>query len=404
MTIEAWKQAKKILCIRLDYLGDVLMCTPAIRAIRHAAPNRTITLLTSGSGAAVAPFVADIDAVIEYAAPWMKSSNPHDASDDFDLVQRLKSHQFDAAIIFTTYSQSALPAAMLCYLAGIPLRLAHCRENPYQMLTDWIPDPEPQHELRHEVRRQLDLAAAIGCITVDERLSFKAPPADVAWAGGKLSELGIDPLRPWVLMHPGATAASRRYPVRHWIRVTRELTQKFGYPVVFTGSAGEAGLVDQIRQSAGNSTISLAGELDLGRLGAMISLAPILVSNNTGPAHIASALGTPLVVLYALTNPQHTPWQVRSRVLFHDVPCGFCYKSACPQGHHDCLAKVDPEQVLDAVEALLRARAGNGNAKASGEGTGCEDIAQNEDFFPGYRSLKRIGVLVSEAAGSGENR
>ena len=102
---------------------------------------------------------------------------------------------------------------------------------------------------------------------------------------------------------------------------------------------------------------SLGGQLDLGQLGAAVRLASVMVSNNTGPAHIAAAVGTPLVDLYALTNPQHTPWQVEHRVLFHDVDCRFCYKSDCPQGHHDCLAKIDPQQVADAVCALLASTA-----------------------------------------------
>ena len=84
---------------------------------------------------------------------------------------------------------------------------------------------------------------------------------------------------------------------------------------------------------------SLAGQLGLADLAALIALAPVLVTNNTGPAHVAAAVGTPVVDLYALTNPQHTPWGVPSRVLFHDVPCKFCYKSVCPERHHDCLAR-----------------------------------------------------------------
>ncbi|HWW73137.1 MAG TPA: glycosyltransferase family 9 protein, partial [Duganella sp.] len=104
---------------------------------------------------------------------------------------------------------------------------------------------------------------------------------------------------------------------------------------------------------SGDVAHSLAGELDLGRLGAAIALTPVLVCNNTGPAHVAAALGTPVVDLYALTNPQHTPWQVESRVLFHDVPCRYCYKSVCPQGHHACLAGVEPGRVVTAVLSLL---------------------------------------------------
>ncbi|OGB23741.1 MAG: lipopolysaccharide heptosyltransferase II [Burkholderiales bacterium RIFCSPLOWO2_02_FULL_57_36] len=357
MTIASWEKANNILCIRLDYLGDVLMCTPAMRAIKDSRSDRCITLLSSAGGAATAPFIPEIDAVIEYAAPWMKNSSAHDAGLDLDLVQALNARRFDAAVIFTTYSQSALPAALLCYLAGIPLRLAHCRENPYQLLTDWIADTEPQAEVRHEVRRQLDLVSAVGCRSADERLSFKVPAPNAAWANRRLSTLGIDTQKPWVLIHPGATAASRRYPPSHWITVTRTLTSQLGYPIVFTGSADEEELIEGIRRAAEPSAFSLAGELDLGKLGAMIACAPVVVSNNTGPAHIAAALGRPLVVLYALTNPQHTPWQTRRRVLYHDVPCRFCYKSACPQGHHDCLNKVEPSQVVEAVQALLQADA-----------------------------------------------
>src|SRR5687767_11851045 len=100
-------------------------------------------------------------------------------------------------------------------------------------------------------------------------------------------------------------------------------------------------------------SLSLAGTLDLGHLAALLSHAPVLISNNTGPVHIAAAVGTPVVDLYALTNPQHTPWGVPSRVLFHDVPCKNCYKSVCPEGHHDCLRLVPPAAVVAAARELL---------------------------------------------------
>jgi len=138
--------------------------------------------------------------------------------------------------------------------------------------------------------------------------------------------------------------------------VVRRLTMEQGLQVVLSGEAGDAELIAGIIRESGASVTSvhsLAGELDLGKLGAAIALAPVFVSNNTGPAHIAAALGTPVVDLYALTNPQHTPWQVESRVLFHDVPCRYCYKSVCPEGHHRCLAGVEPERVVAAVRSLL---------------------------------------------------
>ncbi len=127
-----------LLCVRLDSLGDVLMTTPAIRALKEARPGRRVTLLTSPSGAAAARLVPEIDEVIVYEAPWMKHSTAGSAgaSREYAMAEQLRRRSFDAAVIFTVYSQNPLPAAFLCYLAGIPLRLAHCRENPYQLLTE----------------------------------------------------------------------------------------------------------------------------------------------------------------------------------------------------------------------------------------------------------------------------
>src|SRR5262249_20804845 len=157
--------------------------------------------------------------------------------------------------------------------------------------------------------------------------------------------MGLDLDRPWVLVHPGASAASRRYPPELFAEAAGMIQRKLGCPVVFTGSAQERELVEGIRASMQAPSLSLAGRLSLGELAAVTSLASVLVSNNTGPVHVAAAVGTPVVDLYALTNPQHTPWGVPCRVLSHDVPCKYCYKSVCPEGHQHCLSRIRPEEV-----------------------------------------------------------
>jgi lipopolysaccharide heptosyltransferase II len=349
-----WQQARRILCVRLDSLGDVLMCTPAMRALREAVPGRTLTLLSSPSGAAALPFIPELDDAVAWSAPWTKSPMPSPTTTEAPIAA-LAARAFDAAVIFTTYTQSALPAALLCQLAGIPLRLAHCRENPYDLLTDWIPDPEPATLVRHEVQRQLALVQRVGCRSAALGLSFVPRPADVAAARTRLGAAGIDPDRPWILLHPGASAASRRYPPAHWADVLRLLALELQLPLVLTGSTAEGELVDGIQFASAVPAVSLAGRLSLGELGAALRLATVAVTNNTGPAHMAAAVGTPVVDLYALTNPQHTPWNVCSRVLFHDVPCRFCYRSTCPEGHQACLAGIAPQRVVDAVRDLLGA-------------------------------------------------
>ena len=149
------------------------------------------------------------------------------------------------------------------------------------------------------------------------------------------------------------SAPSRQYSPAGFAEAARQLAAEDGLQVVFTGSKQEAALVEQIREQAGVATLSAAGQLDLAELGGLIEAAPLLLSNNTGPVHIAAAVGTPVVDLYALTNPQHTPWGVPNRVLNHDVPCKYCYKSVCPQGHHNCLRLVTPQEIVQAVRDLL---------------------------------------------------
>lgn len=352
----SWKTAENILVIRLDNFGDVLMSTPAIRAIKEARPGRKVTLLASPEGALVGRMVPEIDEVISYPAPWVKATSPlPDSKADLKMIAALDRRKFDAAVIFTVYSQNPLPAALMCFLANIPLRLAHCRENPYQLLTNWVPEGAQMDSGRHEVRRQLDLVGTVGYATRNERLSFSYS----AGAQEKMLRLaergGLDLKARWVVMHPGATAPSRRYPPAYFAEAARMLNET-GIQVILTGSKREAELAESIGNLSGDCTYSLAGKLDMEELGALIHAAPLLISNNTGPVHLAAALGTPVVDLYALTNPQHTPWMVPNRVLSYDVPCKWCYKSICPEGHHLCLRGVAPEEVVKAALELLTAR------------------------------------------------
>jgi lipopolysaccharide heptosyltransferase II len=356
---EDWAGARRILCVRLDTLGDVLMTTPAIRAIKETGARRQITLLTSPAGAAAGPMIAEIDDVMVYQPPWMKASAAHPNSlEDQSMINTLRARGFDAAVIFTVFSQNPLPAALFCYLADIPLRLAHCRENPYQLLSHWIKESEPEQGIRHEVQRQLDLAASIGCITRDPRLSFRVPGEARACMTRRLEHAGVNLNQPWLVLHPGVTAPSRQYNPGSFASAARQLVLEDGIQIVFSGNEAEIALVEHIRAAMGVPSVSFAGKQTLGELGALIELSPLLLANNTGPVHIAAALGTPVVDLYALTNPQHTPWQVPQRVLNQDVPCKYCYRSICPEGHHHCLELVRPQVVVEAVRSLLAQAAG----------------------------------------------
>jgi len=363
----SWREARRILAVRLDAMGDVLMTTPALRALKALPARPHLALLTSASGAAVARLVPEVDEIFVWEAPWMKASKRAGAASDRAHVARLAAAGFDAAVIFTVYSQSPWPAALAAHLAGIPLRLAHGRENPYQLLSDWLPEPEPEHCVRHEVRRQLDLVAAVGARTDEDRLSLRVPERVTRRVQQRLAGLALDPGRPWVLVHPGASAPSRRYPRELFAAVIDRLVAR-GWAAVEAVDPRDA------EAPIGHAAAPCFAPATLAELAALVSLASVVLANNSGPAHVAAAMGTPVVVLYALTNPQHTPWRVASEVLFQPVPCGFCYKSRCVAGHHACLSAVPPEVVAAAVERRLL------GSRAAPEGdTPCVELSRARD-------------------------
>lgn len=353
-------EVRRILCVRLDNLGDVLMTTPAMRALREAAPGRQLTLLASSAGAQMAPYLPDVDEVIRYDAPWVSGQAEPSAQTDLHMRRALEAGRFDAAVIFTVYSQNPLPAALMCYLAGIPRRLAWCRENPYHLLTDWVQEKEPQQHVRHEVARQLALVEHVGATTPDTRMRFAVADEDRHTLDALLATHGVRADTPYVVLHAGASSASRRYPPERFGEVASHIAAQLRCPVLLTGGLEERETVQRVtsatRASMRRYLCDLSGLLTLGQLAALLERAAVLVSNNTGPVHIAAALGTPVVDLYALTNPQHTPWQTPSRVLFHDVDCRWCYRSVCPEGHHACLLGVPAAEVAEAALQLAAPR------------------------------------------------
>ncbi|HLL17765.1 MAG TPA: glycosyltransferase family 9 protein [Rubrivivax sp.] len=371
-----WASVKRLLVLRLDGLGDVLMTTPALAALRAGFPDAHITLLAAPAAVELAPHLPAVDEVLPMVVPWMPAAAPaagsaassaasigqgepaHDqAQHELQALDRLRAGAFDAAIIFTVCTQSALPAALWCRLAGIRLRLATARENPYGLLTDWLPETDViGGKVRHEVQRQIDLLAHIGVPAPSSTgLQVRVLNEDRRSVALRLRACGIGAGRRVVVLHPGANAESRRWPAERFGAVAEAIATRTLCAVVLAGGRGDVALATRAQQAMASPQrcTVLAGVLSLGETVALIERASLLICNNSLPAHLAAALGTPLVALYALTNPQHTPWQAAARVLSHDVDCRWCLKSRCPQQHHACLRGVMPEEVADAALSLL---------------------------------------------------
>ena len=309
-----WKACKNILCIRADNMGDVIMSTPAFRALKETFGCR-ITLLTSTMGSLITPFIKEIDETIVFDLPWVKTNNAIQSKECFELIEKLKNYQFDAAIIFTVYSQNPLPSALLAYMANIPLRLAYCRENPYALLTDWVPDKEPYSFIQHQVKRDLNLVKSIGAVTNNEHLSICFNENVFETAKEKLKEIGFNQNKKFIIAHAGVSEIKREYPEAFWIDAINILQQQTDLQIVLTGTANEKPLTKRIQQATGENVFNAAGILNIEEFIAVIAHAELIISVNTATVHLAAALNKPVIVLYALTNPQHTPWLTKNIVL-----------------------------------------------------------------------------------------
>ena len=348
---------KNILCIRADNMGDILMSTPALRALKETYDCK-ITILTSSMGSLITPFIPQIDDTIAADVPWIKTNKPIDEIEFVHLVQNVASRAFDAAIIFTVYSQNPLPAAMLAFLSGITIRVAYCRENPYQLLTHWIPDEEPYHFIQHQVERDVKLVASIQAHSSSKQLSISYHQKIKETVLHKLKNIGINEEKPFLIFHPGVSEEKRKYPSHLWIEAGKHCLQNGIEQIIITGSEAEKQLVNEMQAGIGKHCFSTAGFFSVEELIAVIDLSQLLISVNTGTVHIAAALQKPVVVLYALSNPQHTPWQTPCKVLYYSVPetlqsknqvVNYVSENIMQKG----VAYPSPKEVFEAIQSVL---------------------------------------------------
>jgi len=353
-----WSGCKNILCIRADNMGDLLMSSPAIAAVKETIGCK-ITVLTSSSAAGVARLIPDIDDVIVARLPWVGAGPDCGPGEMQKLIALLKERQFDGCIIFNVYSQQTLATAMLAYLADIPLRLAYCRENPYHLLSEWFPDPEPYFYIDHQVKRDLNLVRLIGADTEDESLRLSINPSVRDELCAKLKAMGIDPARPVIIMHAGVSEEKRRYPEELWIATGKQLLSVIPeVQLLLTGSAGEEGQALEIANGIGERAFAVAGIFSLEEFATLINVAEIIISVNTGTIHLAAALKKPVVVLYAQTNPQHSPWMTEHELLEYSVPTELQSRNQVirfvnEKYYPGTTAPPAPQDVVESVKELL---------------------------------------------------
>ncbi|MDF3287790.1 glycosyltransferase family 9 protein [Streptomyces silvisoli] len=330
----------RTLVLRLDNLGDVLLAGPAVRAV--AAGSSGVTMLCGPQGATAARLLPGVDEVLVWEAPWVGYNPPELCPDRVrELLRVLTARQFDRALILTSYHQSPLPAALLLRLAGVRRIAADSEDYPGSLL-------DLRHRRapgRHEARAALDLAVADGFALPrgdDGRLKILTPPSARPLTGPG----------PYVVVHPGASVPARAPSLGRMASVVRALTVA-GHRVVVTGGPGETALTEAV---ADGCALDLGGRTGLAELAGVLADAGAVVVGNTGPAHLAAAVGSPVVSLFSPVVPveRWRPYGVRHVILGQQsAACAGTRARRCPVPGHPCLDSITSQEVVRAVDELV---------------------------------------------------
>lgn len=333
------------LITRLDSLGDVLLTGPAVRAA--AALPGPVTLVCGPLGRPAARLLPAVDELLVLHTPWIDAAPPAVDRAALDaLVARVAAIAPDRAAILGSFHQSPLPTALLLRLAGVPEIAAVSVDYAGTLLDHRLPDPGDVHE----VMRNLGVLRALGASPDpdDVALRVRRDPA------ARPRQL---PHGDYVVVHPGTSVPARAWaPAFH-----RELVRRLdadGRRVVVSGGPGEAALTAYV-SDGGATALDIGGRTDLPELVETLAGASAVVVGNTGPAHVAAAVGAPIVSLFAPTVPsaRWRPWGVPHELLRRPVPCAGCRARRCPVPGHPCLDDVSVAAVLAALERLARSAA-----------------------------------------------
>lgn len=335
---------KRILVIRLDRIGDVILSTPVVRALRKAYPGGFI-------GCMVRPYCREIvegNPYIDEAIIYDKESGLQGLA---DIVTRLRREKFDLALILHPTRRTHL----IAFLAGIPERVGYDAKWG-GLLTKRVPHAK-QFGLKHERDYTLDLVRYIGVEPHDTALDLPVKAASERKVEDLLAKAGVRPGEPLVVLHPGASCPSKRWPADRFAKAGAALASRRGARVVVVAGPGEKAAGDSVAAAIGDRAINLAGSTTVADLASLFRRASLVISNDSGPVHIACAVGTPVIAIFGrndrgLSPLRWGPTGPRDVVLHKEVGCEVCLAHRCARGFA-CLAAVTVDEVVAAALRIL---------------------------------------------------
>jgi len=347
---------ERLLIVAPSWVGDAVLATPALRAIRAGRPGADITLLARANPAAVLADAPWYDRLIAW--PTGGNGRPIGA---FKLARRLGGERFDAAVLFPNSFRSGL----LAFLARARRRVGYARDARAVLLTDRL---KPIKQGRTFVAESMlsyyaRLAEAIGCAVDDHRLELFTSDADrravdelLAGNADQAPSLATGKNGPLIVLNPGgAFGPSKHWPAERFGQLADRLLERFGGRVVISGAPGERAIVERVASAMDRPAVRLTDSpIPLSAVRELVRRADLLVTNDTGPRHFAIAFGTPVVTLFGSTDPAWTATHCSGeRSVRIELACSPCQKPLCPLEHHDCMRMMTVAMVESAAAELL---------------------------------------------------
>lgn len=337
---------RRILVIKLDHLGDVLLATPVFLNLRHAYPDAQIHALVGSWGAAVIRNHPGVDEIIQYNARFFcRSGKPTRLREAFQLFRNLRGQKYDLLIDL----RGDWLTTIFALLKAAPYRLDRAslqiaNKLGYFKFTD-----------SHEVERNLDVLRAAGIPTPFSTPTFHTTFADQRGADDFLRGLGVVTERPLIAIHPGSPIALKRWRAERFADVADRLIANEMAQVLFVGVSSELPIIAAIQKQMRGKSFNIVGETSLSQFAAILKRCALFIGNDSGPMHLAAAVGTRTIGLYGPSDPERFGpvgahcWSIRRK-----PDCPPCMGTSCKFGGEGCMKEIKVEDVIQTVERQLR--------------------------------------------------
>jgi predicted lipopolysaccharide heptosyltransferase III len=345
---------RNILIIKLRYIGDVLLATPTLRAIKAARQDFRITMMVNRGTEDVLSGNQDLDEIMVLDKGSLASQ--------WQLIAGLRRRRFDTVIDLTDGDRSAF----LSWVSGAPVRIGFNDEHQWRgRCYTQVVHSEPG--VQHRIDRDLEALKSIGVQAGSKNPQLWLTPEEENSADELLDQLGVQRSQSMAILQPGARYWFKAWPPERFASLADQLMSQYDCQVLIGGSDQDIDLAQQIRQTSKSSPIIMAGRTTIKQFAAIAKKSVLFVGNDSGAMHIASAVGTPVVALFGPSSLRE--WGPRGgpvEVLYKGLDCRICYNTTCTRGEESCMKLIAVDEVAAAIQRLLQVRSPVAGIKAEG--------------------------------------